>query len=58
MHNELVNFQGLDTLNKLLTIFQAEIKDNVFRLCGIALSNRTAPALITACMGVSMCKFL
>ncbi|KAJ5092551.1 hypothetical protein NUU61_007421 [Penicillium alfredii] len=34
---------------------EAEIKSNVFRLCGIALSNKTAPGLITACMGVSMC---
>ncbi|KAJ6050955.1 uncharacterized protein N7446_005583 [Penicillium canescens] len=34
---------------------EAEIKTNLFRLCGIALSNKTAPGLITACMGVSMC---
>ncbi|KAE8144964.1 hypothetical protein BDV25DRAFT_170903 [Aspergillus avenaceus] len=33
----------------------AEIIQSLFILCGIALSNRTAPALITACMGVSMC---
>lgn len=35
---------------------QAEIKTNVFHLCGIAWSNETAPGLITACMGISMCK--
>ncbi|XHG05747.1 hypothetical protein AWENTII_008960 [Aspergillus wentii] len=34
---------------------EAEIKANMFRLCGIALSNKTAPGFITACMGVSMC---
>ncbi|KAE8333572.1 hypothetical protein BDV39DRAFT_199291 [Aspergillus sergii] len=34
---------------------EAEIKESMFVLCGIARSNKTAPALITACMGVSMC---
>ncbi|PIG89123.1 hypothetical protein AARAC_011465 [Aspergillus arachidicola] len=34
---------------------EAEIKESIFVLCGIAQSNKTAPALITACMGVSMC---
>ncbi|KAB8256881.1 hypothetical protein BDV32DRAFT_160880 [Aspergillus pseudonomiae] len=34
---------------------EAEIKESMFILCGIARSNKTAPALITACMGVSMC---
>lgn len=35
---------------------QAEIKESMFVLCGIAQSNKAAPALITACMGVSMCR--
>ncbi|KAE8309187.1 hypothetical protein BDV41DRAFT_455244 [Aspergillus transmontanensis] len=35
---------------------EAEIKESMFVLCGIARSNKTAPALITACMGVSMCR--
>ncbi|OOO11322.1 Protein of unknown function DUF3468 [Aspergillus oryzae] len=34
---------------------EAEIKESMFVLCGIAQSNKAAPALITACMGVSMC---
>ncbi|UDD59891.1 hypothetical protein AFCA_007309 [Aspergillus flavus] len=34
---------------------EAEIKESMFVLCGVAQSNKAAPALITACMGVSMC---
>ncbi|KAB8237441.1 uncharacterized protein BDW43DRAFT_297746 [Aspergillus alliaceus] len=34
---------------------EADIKESMFILCGIARSNKAAPALITACMGVSMC---
>ncbi|PLB54079.1 hypothetical protein P170DRAFT_344579 [Aspergillus steynii IBT 23096] len=34
---------------------EAEIKRNLFELCGIARSNKTAPALVMACMGVTMC---
>ncbi|PYH88045.1 hypothetical protein BO71DRAFT_423960 [Aspergillus ellipticus CBS 707.79] len=34
---------------------EAEIKHHVFSICGIALSNKTAPALVAACMGVTMC---
>ncbi|OJJ77409.1 hypothetical protein ASPBRDRAFT_36628 [Aspergillus brasiliensis CBS 101740] len=34
---------------------ETEIKHHVFSLCGIAMSNKTAPALVAACMGVSMC---
>ncbi|GKZ86203.1 hypothetical protein AnigIFM56816_001255 [Aspergillus niger] len=34
---------------------EAEVKHHVFSLCGIAISNKTAPALVAACMGVSMC---
>ncbi|KAH8432772.1 uncharacterized protein LDX57_010399 [Aspergillus melleus] len=34
---------------------EAEIKWNLFSLCGIARSNKTAPALVMACMGVTMC---
>ncbi|PYI00349.1 hypothetical protein BO78DRAFT_45223 [Aspergillus sclerotiicarbonarius CBS 121057] len=34
---------------------ETEIKHHVFSLCGIAISNKTAPALVAACMGVSMC---
>ncbi|KAJ5363107.1 hypothetical protein N7541_003951 [Penicillium brevicompactum] len=37
------------------TLREADFKSNVFELCGIGLSNKTAPALITSCMGVSMC---
>jgi len=34
-----------------------EIKTNIRSLCGMALSNRkTPPHMITACMGISMCK--
>ncbi|PWY94368.1 hypothetical protein BO94DRAFT_554147 [Aspergillus sclerotioniger CBS 115572] len=34
---------------------EIEVKHHVFSLCGIAISNKTAPALVAACMGVSMC---
>ncbi|RAK84182.1 hypothetical protein BO79DRAFT_203167 [Aspergillus costaricaensis CBS 115574] len=34
---------------------ESEVKHHVFSLCGIAISNKTAPALVSACMGVSMC---
>ncbi|KAI9038307.1 uncharacterized protein KD926_010963 [Aspergillus affinis] len=33
---------------------EAEIKWSLFNLCGIARSNKTAPALVMACMGVRM----
>ncbi|GKZ37417.1 hypothetical protein AbraIFM66950_008940 [Aspergillus brasiliensis] len=34
---------------------ETEVKHHVFSLCGIAISNKTAPALVAACIGVSMC---
>ncbi|KAJ5107134.1 hypothetical protein N7456_003809, partial [Penicillium angulare] len=39
---------------KAVAEIEGEIKKNMFSLCGIGFSNKTAPGPITACMGVSM----